>query len=202
MTLAPRLEQRVTQTQLLYETVGDIELYSLHRIRTQLPTLGVHERTRQFLLRRLLAENAHYREQGRHGKYCVTGEHIENATNETMEFLKNEADLGLATILEEPTRDKVKAFMESKLKEQETKIKAWFTENWDALYYNMDSKLPWPIVQQLRRKLQGWAAGNAGAWYQDIGEFTQEVGNVNGLQFNSETPPEELWDALRELPQY
>lgn len=199
MRMSLRLEPKLilVQTPLLYETSGDLELLSLHRIKNRLPTMQVHEAVKRKLATELIRENQEYQRAAKNKKMCITPTALDNAVYATEDFLAEQMNLGLATVDDLTRRTAFHRLMSQQLKNQEGVIRNWFSDNYDQLIYDMQAKIPWPIVVRMREKLGQWALGNTNPFNQPIEDLISETTYSVGLNPDNYDSPEEMWDALK-----
>ena len=72
-------------------------------------------------------------------------------------------------------------------------IKRWFEVNYEVLQYSMNGKIPWVVVQRLRRNLGLWIRGQLNVFVQDIEELVLEVAAESKVNTDD---AEEAWLAL------
>ncbi|MAG39977.1 hypothetical protein CMI41_03345 [Candidatus Pacearchaeota archaeon] len=194
---APYQSQRQALT-LPYETVGDLELFSLHRIKNRIGTLGVHETTRNTLVTNLLKENQKYRELTTSKKYCVTFQGVDSAFDRTVDFLRKQSAMGLKTIKDQEVREELSSRITEALAEQGVKIRSWFDSNYDGLIYDQSSKIPFPVIRQMRKSFSAWASGNIGITLGAIGDLIAAAAKEEGIDPKRYGSDEELWEDLKD----
>lgn len=200
LTLAPIQSLRqIQRLELPYQTVGDIELFSLHRIKNRIISLDVHPLTRGKLVRRLLGENRDYRERMHCQKLCVTFGGLEASFDDTIEYLREQVKLGLGTLDDKALREVLGARMEELVDRQQTKIRRWFRDNYDNLIYDQSSTIPFPIIIRMRRRFSAWALGNSGVSSESIYDVIEEAAKEVGINPDSYESYEGLWEDLREI---
>ncbi len=200
-SLAQRQSLGLTHSLTLpFETVGDLELLSLHRIKNRIDTLEVHPSTRRSLAVALIRENLDYRVQNNHNRYCVTLNHVDSAVDSTAEFLNQESEKGLATLKEEPQLySRVSDYMKGLTQKQVSKMKGWFSDNYDVLQYDTQSSIPYPLVLKMRQSLNDWARGEQSAMSQGIGDALEDLLKEKGLDPSSYKSDVEMWEALKQF---
>ena len=195
LSLAPKLE--LVQTQALYETSGDLELLSLHRIKNRIPTMQVHEAVKGKLITELIRENQEYQRTAKNKKMCITPAALDNAVYKTRDYLVEQMNLGLTTVDDMARRAAFQRLMSQQIKSQTGVIKNWFSGNYDELIYDMEAKIPWPIIVRMREKLGQWALGNTNPFHQPIEDLISETACSVGLNPDNYDSTEEMWDVLK-----
>jgi hypothetical protein len=190
---APALELRCA----LYRTVGDIELLSLHRIRTRIKSLNVHDLTRKKLVGEILRENADYRKQFKNNWYCLTPTGLDNAIAQTLEFLDQTSISSLNHLSEGLMKTMLTKEMQKCLKTQELKMKGWFADNYDELIYDTTTKIPFAVVQKLRGYFQAWAFKQTNPFSESILDFVETVAKEEGLNTEKFTDYQDVWAELQ-----
>jgi len=199
MSMSLRLEPRLvlTQSQALYETSGDLELLSLHRIKNRIPTMQVHDIVKRKLVTELIRENQEYQRVAKNKKMCITPNALDNAVYATGDFLAEQRNLGLATVDDLKQRSAFERLMTKQIGVQTNVIKNWFSDNYDQLIYDMEAKIPWPIIVRMRAQLGRWALGETNPFNQPIEQLIEETASFVGLNPNNYDSSVEMWDALK-----
>lgn len=191
---------------LPFDTVGEVELLSLHRIRSRIPTLDVHPVTRGYLVGELMEENRQYREDAGHNRYCITPDHLDSAVETTMGYLRDNTAAALASMrdpLQATPADvilRLEEITSQALETQDKKMREWFVDNYDSLIYDTNGNIPFAVVMALRGQLQAWA-------FQRINPFTNPMTDViEGIVKGKGLDPEkfedhmDMWKYLKTLP--
>jgi hypothetical protein len=196
------LELRQAQIlELPYDRVGDVELFSLHRIKGRIKTLDVHPLTRGKLVRRLLEENSDYRERHHCRKFCVTFGGLETSFEDTIEYLREQAKLGLTTVDNSGLREILGARIRELIDAQGVKIRQWFEDNYDELIYDQSAQIPFPIIVQMRKRFSAWALGNIGISSESIYPLIEKAAREVGINPDTYLSYEALWEDLRDYKQ-
>ena len=185
------LEQEI---RLLYgETSGDIPVYSLHRIKNLIEKkgIGVHKELELALIRNLIAENSNYRRESGNDWACLTSNNLTAAIEKTEEYL--EEVVQKAADLPKGLRDKVRNLFDQAKKKNLNLIKNWFYDNYDQILYDMERKIPWPVLKRLRKDLAIWIAGKIDPFGMDIEHMVIETACSEGI---SATNSERAWEAM------
>jgi hypothetical protein len=190
------VRQEVALRQMVGETSGDIPLYSLHRIknlfRKQPPTID--GKLKELLLQNLIAANRDYKEASGNDWSCLTSQNLVDAIDETdreiAETIRNIHDIPREYAA---VKDKILAKLNEAREANVAVMKQWFDGHFDDLFYNMDGKIPWPVVCQLRRSLGQWIAGHANPFDQDIEDMVLEVADHEGI---SAANAEDAWESM------
>jgi len=197
MRLEPRQELELVQSMILYETAGDLELLSLHRIKNRMTSMNVHTTVRVKLISELFKENQEYQRVAKNKKMCITPTGLDNAVYNTRDYLIDQMNLGLATVDDRKIQEAAKNVMSKQVENQTGIIRTWFSKNYDQLIYDMEAKIPWPIIVRMRGKLSQWALGNTNPFNQPIEELIEETAVSVGLDPEDYDTPEQIWDKLK-----
>jgi hypothetical protein len=190
-----RMEQRLELTLCNYigERSGDIPLFSLHRIKTLLrkKPIGIGSLLTKILTHELIKQNSIYKAESGNDWSCLTGlnctnaiENVDNIISDQIEVASNvatELRNQLAVIIQK---------MKSRQTAQIKKIKAWFEANYYDLIYEQDKKIPWSVVQALRRNLAAWTVNSTNPFDEKIDDMVMEVAREQGI---SASTAEEAW---------
>lgn len=198
MSLAMSLsvQVKVTLTLSFGETVGDIPLYSLHRIKALLwdesPNLSRELHTA--LVGAIIRGNRKYREDSGRRWACLTSNNLAGALDEF--------DQGLARTISkvEAMPDDYPAIKRAVLNRLQAQrqatvdsVKRWFDERSERLLYDMRGKVPWSVVTRLRRDLGRWVAGAADPFKADIGDTVLEIARQEGIHVDT---AEDAWKRM------
>lgn len=180
-----QISMRVSLADMFGETAGDIPVYSLHRIKRVLamnPPKSISPKIVGILIRSVIAANEKYRTDTGNDWYCLTSANLVHAIgllDARLGVIIGAAD---AMPSEAPKRAAAaQAALESQRARAVRIVQEWFETNYDDLLYDMDGKIPWPIVLRMRRNLGAWI-GNAAAepFGQDIGDMVLDVARAEG----------------------
>lgn len=177
--MSQRIELRQEQSFTPFgDEAGDIPVYSLHRIRRRLDyrLMGISHSVTLRLVRHLLKANEKFVEETGKNWKCLSTKNFIEAMEGLEEELVDYIDR-YESVPVEYRKDALvlAAFLREKAQAEVDKIKSWFDKNYDDLRYNMEGKIPWPIVQRLRRDFSRWALGFANPFSMDIEEMIMEV---------------------------
>lgn len=201
MSLSQSLELsqslKLELTLFLGETIGDIPVYSLHRIKnllTKMP-MSVSGEMKIILQRQLTEAKKTYKEESGNDWNCLTSHNliqaIDGADQEAVGIIEKSL-VGQPRECIEQVAELKKHFLKLK-DEQIAIIKKWFEENYDQLLYDMDGKIPWGVIQKLRRNLSVWIAGTGNLFYADIKDAIIDVARECGIE------TENVEDAWRKM---
>jgi len=201
MALSLRLSHSLGHSQSLSqsfgETSGDIPVYSLHKIKRQLRScpMEIAPQLQEMLVRRLVAANAVYREESGNNWNCLTSNNLIEAIAATEAEVLEINELAVTTLQphSKNVQDKATALLTQYRNESLTVIKRWFEVNYEVLQYSMNGKIPWVVVQRLRRNLGLWIRGQLNVFVQDIEELVLEVAAESKVNTDD---AEEAWLAL------
>lgn len=178
------------------ETIGDIPLLSLHRIKGMLKRqpMAVSSEVCALLQRHLVAQNQIYRADSGNDWNCLTSHNLDAAVEGVSQQLRQGNEIVRGGSTENAVAmEKVFALLEARRSETLAVIRQWFVDHYDDLAYDMSGKIPWPIVQRLRRNLSVWVSGVANAFGADIEDAILEVAKAEGL---AEDSAEDAWEAM------
>ncbi len=195
------LRQSVRLTQSLSnsfgETIGDIPLYSLHRIKNLLlresPELS--RELRASLERAIIRANQRYQEESGNRRWsCLTSNNLVEAIEEFDAEIGKVIEQLQAMPGDNPTfKQVVIGAMANKRVVTVAHVKTWFDARSDRILYDTSGKVPWFVVQRLRRDLACWIAGAANPFQADIDDAILEIAEENGVVADS---PQEAWKGM------
>jgi hypothetical protein len=197
MGFSPKLELTVGFLKMSMETSGDIPVYSLYRIRRMLREwpIGIDSDLEKMLIRELLQANAQYKKDSGNDWACLTSNNLVSALEGLRAKVVSIIDRDSVAIpREQRVAAKIirQALLEACSQRLEI-VKQWFSRYYDELLYDMSGKVPWAVVQSLRRGLSIWIVGQSNPFQVDIEEFVLDVGAKNGYSGDS---PEDAWQAM------
>lgn len=181
------------------ETIGDIPMYSLHRIKRLLlgpqGPEGVSDDMRHMLSICLIEANSKYKEESGNDWSCLTSNNLVWA----LERLDRKAAIAVKQMKKgqpkemRPLIDRI--IMDSqRIREDAMEIiKRWFDENSESILYDMNGKIPWGVVRNLRRRLSFWIASKNNPFHDDIEASIIEIAKENGVQA---TNAQEAWEIM------
>ena len=159
--------------------------------------MNVHQKVRRKLVSELLRENAEYRKNAGNRRMCITPDSLDNSVYETKEFLKYQAELGLGTLDDLQLKEVCRGLMQEQINNQTGIIREWFHENYEDIIYDMNSRIPWPIIVRMRERLGRWALENTNPFNESIGSLIEETMGYVGLNPDNYDSHEEMWDVLK-----
>lgn len=193
---AVTVEQRLVLREQIGETSGDIPLYSLHRIKRllKMQPIRVSAELQTLLMRNLIAANQGYKEESGNDWSCLTSQNLVDAIDTTDHQIARNID-HIDDIPKELAAAKEKLFAKfhEARKESIRTIQQWFETNFDNLLYNMDGKIPWPVVLRLRRNLGVWIATATNPFGEYIEDMILGVANQNGVAAED---AEDAWEKM------
>lgn len=191
--LEQKQEFKLTLSQSFGEKSGDIPLFSLHRFKNLLRKnpIGISKELTGILARELLKQNAKYKIDSGNDWSCITGLNFTDAVEsvdvvisahiEAAKNVPNESKLLLIPIFK-------KLRMERQISIKN--IKTWFENNYDGLLYLRDKKIPWAVIQRLRKNLAVWTINSHNPFKEDIREMVTSVAEEQGIVTSS---AEDAW---------
>jgi len=81
--------------------------------------------------------------------------------------------------------------------EQDSKMRNWFSTNYDQLLYNTSGNIPFPIINAMRRRFVKWANQQSYSFDKPIKQLVDEAARCVGLDTNDYNSYQEIWDALK-----
>jgi len=200
MGMSMGMYQRQSLVQMLVipcEVSGELALFSLHRIRHRIPTMKVHDKVKDKLIAELVKENSKYRKETKKNWFCITPYGLDTSVDRTEDYLVGQVNLGLATLDDPKVRQAFQNVMTRQAENQVGVIKGWFSDNYDALLYDMNGKIPFPIVRKMREKLAQWAIEKTNPFQQSLTDLIEESVVSLGLNPKSYESAEEMWKELK-----
>lgn len=131
---------RLIQDQGHYNKIGDLELYSLHRIQSRFKTIPIGDNLRNGFFLALIDQNQKYQKETDSKRFCITSDHLYNAIGELRKILISKLSTNKEILIDNQFKIIIK----------------WFDENYNDLLYDTSGKIPWPIVCMLRKRLSLW----------------------------------------------
>ncbi len=184
---------------LSYETAGDLELLSLHRIRNRINSLTIDGQVKQVLVAELVKENQEYIESSGRNWRCITPRSLDTAVDNTRNYLTERTNLAVASIDDLAARSKIRSALEAAVSAQDKKIRTWFANNYDHLIYNTDGEIPFPIVRMMRDAFAVWALGKANPFHEPIEDVISRAATASGINPDDYDSYETVWEQLKEF---
>jgi hypothetical protein len=147
------------------------------------------------LKRAIIAANRQYKEDSGNDWSCLTSNNLVDVLESVEHQVAEINATGIATLPKEHAGQAkvVASFLNKKRSECMATIKNWFETNYEALLYDMSGKIPWAIVQRLRRNLGMWIVGSTSPFTQDIEEMVLEVAAEQSIHTDD---AEEAWQEM------
>ncbi len=180
-----------------YNVTGDIDLFSLHRIKHRIPTLDLHPLVRARLINEILKENAEYRKEQKNARYCLTASGVDNAVHQTVDALRTRLRGDLTRITDEDFKDQFRSVCVSAIETQDSKMRTWFADNYDNLLYDQSGKIPFPVVLAMRQRFRRWASERNFSFNEDILMFIEEVATSVGINTKKYPDYKSIWEELK-----
>ena len=198
MMMTQRVAMRQSLRQSFGETIGDIPMYSLHRIRNLFhkgrgPRIG--EDLAQLLTTMLLNANQQYKDDSGNDWSCLTSNNLVDA----IESLDEELETAIESMRVGQPRECLrgaKQLIEQAHGARSSMLEAiriWFADNTENISYDMNGKVPWFVVRSLRKSLSSWALKNENPFSEDIGDAIISIAKDNGIETND---PETAWEKM------
>ena len=181
------------------ESSGDIPIYSLHRIQNLIRKhpIDIGETLQNMFLRNVIRANKKYKRDSGNDWSCLTSNNLVDAiewTDATVKKFINQSRKGQPKELLSHVKFIIKCLHE-KREEEILKIRDWFYDNYEKLIYDMDGKIPWGVIQHLRRDLSVWIIGKYHPFLQDIEVMIVEVANKLGVGYEG-ISAEDAWKLM------
>jgi hypothetical protein len=198
MKLSMSIRQRMGLhlSQYIYETSGELELLSLHRIKNRISSLDVDPDVKDRLVSELIRENQAYRRDHNNKWSCITPIGLDNAVSGTRKFLEEHVELGFGTLDNGELQEVLRQQMYSAVDVQEKKIKEWFYRHYEEIIYDTSRRIPYPVLMQMRGQLGLWAMKNTNPFQQPIEDLVSDAARSVGLDPDKYATPENVWEAL------
>jgi hypothetical protein len=195
LVMRPTITQ-VIHISLPYETAGDLELLSLHRIRSRIGAMGVDSGVRDYLVKELADQNqAYIKETGKNWR-CVTPNGLDSAVKGLEEYLKESVDRGIVTIDDTTQRKELKEALYPIINTNITTVKTWFSDNYDNILYDTTGKIPYSVVLELRKKFSKWVITKSNPFSEPIESVIGEAARSKGINPDNYDSYEDIWTAL------
>ncbi len=189
-----RLELRMD---LPYETIGELELLSLHRVKNRINSMGVHPQVRKRLIYEFVRENQDYRTKTGKKWSCITPDSLDGAVDKVNDYLIKQVKTGIATIEDTRIRELMDRKMSEQVDVQMGIIKQWFVDNYEDILYNMERKIPYIIVKRMRETLSMWALDNINPFGQSIEKLIEDTAESIGMNIKGYGSYENIWNDLK-----
>lgn len=197
LTLSQSVDQHLVQEhkQFLGETLGEIPLYSLHRIKNLIAREGIGGFNAEILnegIRALVRQNLIYRKESNNDWNCLTSENLLNAFADIKKSLTG-AIRGIDPQFVRLPNEETFAVLRRLVTQREKIIgtfERWFSTNYERILYDTTGKIPWPIIQRLRVSLNLWITQRCNIFGTDIEEAIKSVAIEHGLKV---TTAEDAW---------
>ncbi len=180
-----------------YETIGDLELLSLHRIKNRIHSLGSDSLVRKKLIGELIRVNEEYKKETGNNWMCITPSGLDEAVLGTTEYLSSQMELGISTLDDQNYKAIFKKVLGEKLDGEVNIMKNWFVKNYDNILYKVDGKIPYSVVLKMRERFSTWALNNTNPFSEPIGELIEEVALSSGINSNDYDSYKDLWKDLK-----
>jgi len=161
----------------------------------RLQPIAISPELAAMLKRALITANLEYKGESGNNWSCLTSNNLVSAVGSVESKVAEINVSGVATLPKDQARQAkiITAYLARKRAECITTIKKWFEANYDSLLYDMSGKIPWAIVQRLRRNLGMWIVGSTNPFTQDIEEMIIDVAAENSIISDD---AEEAWEAM------
>ncbi|HBD25010.1 MAG: hypothetical protein UU11_C0007G0032 [Parcubacteria group bacterium GW2011_GWF2_40_69] len=197
--MAPTITQRIRQAVIrmsLGETIGDVPIYSLHKIRTVMTSnpIAISAGLKAVLVQELVSANVQYKADSGRDWNCLTSHNLVTAIEAVDAELKARIQ-GLNDLPKEQqaVREKLVERLTQAREQGILLIQQWFEANFVNLRYETGGHVPWAVVCRLRRNLGFWIATKVNRFGQDIEEAILDIAKEANIEADT---PEEAWEAM------
>ncbi len=195
LTQKHSLEIRLHLRQFFGETIGDIPLYSLHRIRNMMEKfpITISPDLKTLFIGALASANADYKAESGNDWSCLTSNNLVSAIEQT--------DVAIEEAVKRISLPEEQAELRGKLLERLDQVRVqsilaiqqWFETHYDSLLYNMSGNVPWSVVRRLKRNLSFWIATKGNRFGDDIEEVILDIAKEEGIDTED---PETAWEKM------
>ncbi len=201
LSLSQKYECRLYHRQALElpEKVGEIPLFSLHRIKS-ISSKGIKPLTNDVIstfMKILISKNIKYKKEIKRDWNCVTANHVVEAVSS----FENELKIGIRTLIPKKKVELTQVDKET-IKELVARknviikiLKEWFNENYDSLLYDTSKNIPWAIIQDLRARLNIWVFKNTNSFGDEINDVIFSVAKKSGIETEN-ISAEDAWKKM------
>ncbi len=185
MSMGQKMHQKISSS--FGETIGDIPMYSLHRIKRLLFSHGelacLSVEMKNMLSACLLEANAIYKEESSNDWSCLTSNNLVWA----LERMNKKTSIAVNQMRKGQPRE-----MKSLINEVVTEahvlrkqnidaIEKWFADNSEKLFYDMQGSVPWSVIKSLRESLSLWVTKKINPFGDDIEDAIMAIASANGI---------------------
>lgn len=199
MNMSMSLSNSLRMSQDFYEHSGQLELLSLHRIKHRIGSMEVSKGARMKLIEELVRENRDYVSRTGNDWRCITPDGLDSAVYRLVGFFNEKVNLGISTVEDGELKRALEKIFNQKVEQQTSVVRNWFSDNYDKIIYDMNSKIPYSIVRAMRARFSQWAIGQTNPFNEPIESLIDEVAVSSGLDPKKYKDSQSVWNALRKI---
>ncbi len=194
-----RLEMHTKQPTLPYQTIGELELFSLNRIRDRLARLEIDPDARWKITECLTEENRKRWSSGNHRKVSCTPYTLDHCVEKLREYLNEQVKVAIQSL---PANTYGLTVIQQKLQKGVAAnvylIKNYLSEHYTLTLRNTDRVIPAPVVRGMEEKVQQWAQGKPKVFSTPLEPLVREIAEGLGLYTNGYSS-RKIWDELMKV---
>ncbi len=195
VSIKQKIGLKIAFRQSFGETIGDIPVYSLHRIKSMMARspIGISEDLKKVLIEALSAANVEYKLDSGNDWSCLTSNNLVDAIEAVDSALKEMIE-GI-NLPEEQAQFRERLQEELSLVREQgiLSIKQWFEAHYDQLLYDMSGSVPWAVVHRLRLNLGYWIATKGNRFGDDIEDVILDIAKESNIVTDD---PEVAWKKM------
>lgn len=195
----PSLEQRTELENLPYKTLGDLELFSVNRIRDRLAALDFDPDVRRRITQYLSEENRKQWCSENHGRNSISFNTLDYCVEMLRDYLNEQVRLALESQMESTSE---LTFLQQNLQQGVTVninlIKKHLSQNYRLTLYDTHGLVPAPLVREVERKFQQWTKGNREVLSEPLEPLVRKIAEGLGL-YTINYSPRKIWDELMKV---
>lgn len=196
LSMSPRLILRQSVFATFGETIGDIPMYSMHKIKNRIFGLqGVSREMKDVMCRCLVEANNRYKEESENDWACLTSnnliwalERFEKKTRIMINMIRKGQPKEMRTLVAEVIFE-----AHEKRAHDVAIFKNWFTDNAEELQYNMRDSIPWFVIKSLRESLSFWIATKINSFGEEIEGAILKIASKNNVSAEN---AEDAWKKM------
>lgn len=198
LALRQSLRQFLSLRQSMGETIGDIPMYSLHRIKNRLSGhrgLIISADMKKVLCECLIKANEIYKKESGNDWSCLTSHNLIYA----LEYMDRKSRVMVNLIKRGQPREmrsQVQEVLSALQEHRESdiqKIKQWFVDMAEEIQYDTSGRIPWAIVRSLRKDLSFWVTTKISLFHNDIEDAILQVAEEEGIRTDD---AEDAWKRM------
>ncbi|MBI4980938.1 hypothetical protein HZC30_05280 [Candidatus Woesearchaeota archaeon] len=193
------LEMRAEQSNLPYQALKDLELFSINRIRDRLATLEIGPEVRWRITECLAEENRKQWPSKNHRRASCTPYTLDHCVEKLREYLEWQVSAAIESL---PPEAPELAALQDKLQRGVTAniatIKNYLSQHYTLILCNTRGVIPAPVVRKMKEKVQRWAKGNREVLSEPLEPLIKEIADGLGL-YTMGYSSRRIWDELMKV---